>query len=189
MGVRLSCGRLGALNWADDPLCGRPAHCCGGRSHMRMSGTSSGGRSLRGRPAFRWADDPLSGRPAFSGADDPLCGRPAFRWADDPLSGRPPLVGRTIPYVVARHFVGRTIPYVVARHFVISIILGKTCGAFLHEEGFNKALRQVTLLAGVQDPFSLGVDIEKDVFDGVLVDLNAAEENEPPVEAAAGGDN
>ncbi|KOM55212.1 hypothetical protein LR48_Vigan10g110400 [Vigna angularis] len=60
---------------------------------------------------------------------------------------------------------------------------------FEHEEGFNKALRQVTLLAGVQDPFSLGVDIEKDVFDGVLVDLNAAEENEPPVEAAAGGDN
>ncbi|KAG2396558.1 uncharacterized protein HKW66_Vig0228330 [Vigna angularis] len=50
---------------------------------------------------------------------------------------------------------------------------------FEHEEGFNKALRQVTLLAGVQDPFSLGVDIEKDVFDGVLVDLNAAEENEP----------
>ncbi|KOM30532.1 hypothetical protein LR48_Vigan01g008600 [Vigna angularis] len=60
---------------------------------------------------------------------------------------------------------------------------------FEHEEGFNKALRQVTLLAGVQDPFSLGVDIEKDVFDGVLVDLNAAEENEPTVEAAAGGNN
>ncbi|KOM52578.1 hypothetical protein LR48_Vigan09g123700 [Vigna angularis] len=56
-----------------------------------MSGTSSGGRSLRERPAFRWADDPLSGRPAFSGA--------------------------AIPYVVARHFVGRTIPYVVCgRH-------------------------------------------------------------------------
>ncbi|KAG2407532.1 uncharacterized protein HKW66_Vig0023540 [Vigna angularis] len=60
---------------------------------------------------------------------------------------------------------------------------------FEHEEGFNKALRQVTLLAGVQDPFSLGVDIEKDVFDGVLVDLNAAEEDEPTVEAAAGGNN
>ncbi|KOM48628.1 hypothetical protein LR48_Vigan07g233200 [Vigna angularis] len=60
---------------------------------------------------------------------------------------------------------------------------------FEHEEGFNKALRQVTLLAGVQDPFSLGVDIEKDVFDGVLVDLNAAEGNEPTEEAAAGGNN
>ncbi|KAG2389826.1 uncharacterized protein HKW66_Vig0178990 [Vigna angularis] len=60
---------------------------------------------------------------------------------------------------------------------------------FEHEEGFNKALRQVTLLAGVQDPFSLGVDIKKDVFDGVLVDLNAAEEDEPTVEAAAGGNN
>ncbi|KOM55869.1 hypothetical protein LR48_Vigan10g176100 [Vigna angularis] len=60
---------------------------------------------------------------------------------------------------------------------------------FEHEEGFNKALRQVTLLAGVQDPFSLGVDIEKDVFNGVLVDLNAAEENEPTAEAAGGGKN
>ncbi|KOM38158.1 hypothetical protein LR48_Vigan03g154000 [Vigna angularis] len=58
---------------------------------------------------------------------------------------------------------------------------------FEHEEGFNKALRQVTLLAGVQDPFALGVDIEKDVFNGVLVDLNAAEENEPTAEAAVGG--
>ncbi|KAG2381216.1 histidine-containing phosphotransfer protein [Vigna angularis] len=60
---------------------------------------------------------------------------------------------------------------------------------FEHEEGFNKALRQVTLLAGVQDPFALGVDIEKDVFNGVLVDLNAAEENEPTAEAAGGGKN
>ncbi|KOM43634.1 hypothetical protein LR48_Vigan05g123900 [Vigna angularis] len=60
---------------------------------------------------------------------------------------------------------------------------------FEHEEGFNKALRQVTLFAGVQDPFALGVDIEKDVFNGVLVDLNAAEENEPTAEAAAGGKN
>ncbi|KOM44200.1 hypothetical protein LR48_Vigan05g180500 [Vigna angularis] len=58
---------------------------------------------------------------------------------------------------------------------------------FEHEEGFNKALRQVTLLAGVQDPLALGVDIEKDVFDGVLVDLNAAEEHEPTAEAADGG--
>ncbi|KOM30955.1 hypothetical protein LR48_Vigan01g051000 [Vigna angularis] len=40
---------------------------------------------------------------------------------------------------------------------------------FEHEEGLNKALRQ----AGVEDPFVLGFDIEKDVFDGVLVDLNA----------------
>ncbi|KOM52989.1 hypothetical protein LR48_Vigan09g164800 [Vigna angularis] len=60
---------------------------------------------------------------------------------------------------------------------------------FEHEEGFNKALRQVTLLAGVQDPFALGVDIEKDVFNGVLVGLNAAEENEPTAEAAGGGKN
>ncbi|KOM45849.1 hypothetical protein LR48_Vigan06g115500 [Vigna angularis] len=60
---------------------------------------------------------------------------------------------------------------------------------FEHEEGFNKALCQVTLLAGVQDPFALGVDIEKDVFNGVLVDLNAAEENEPTAEAAGGGKN
>ncbi|KAG2399404.1 hypothetical protein LR48_Vigan04g136600 [Vigna angularis] len=60
---------------------------------------------------------------------------------------------------------------------------------FEHEEGFNKALRQVSLLAGVQDPFALGVDIEKDVFNGVLVDLNAAEENEPTAEAAGGGKN
>ncbi|KOM55765.1 hypothetical protein LR48_Vigan10g165700 [Vigna angularis] len=60
---------------------------------------------------------------------------------------------------------------------------------FEHEEGFNKALRQVTLLAGVQDPFALGVDIEKDVFNGVLVDLNAAEENEPTAEATGGGKN
>ncbi|KOM56178.1 hypothetical protein LR48_Vigan10g207000 [Vigna angularis] len=58
---------------------------------------------------------------------------------------------------------------------------------FEHEEGFNKALRQVTLLAGIKDPFALGVDIEKDVFNGVLVDLNAVEENEPTVEAAGGG--
>ncbi|KOM29693.1 hypothetical protein LR48_Vigan746s000600 [Vigna angularis] len=58
---------------------------------------------------------------------------------------------------------------------------------FEHEEGFNKALRQVTLLAGVQDPLALGVDIEKDVFNGVLVDLNAAEEHEPAAEAADGG--
>ncbi|KOM57406.1 hypothetical protein LR48_Vigan11g043900 [Vigna angularis] len=57
---------------------------------------------------------------------------------------------------------------------------------FEHEEGFNKALRQVTLLAGVQDPFALGVDIEKDVFNGVLVDLNAAGEDEPATEAAVG---
>ncbi|KOM50621.1 hypothetical protein LR48_Vigan08g144800 [Vigna angularis] len=39
---------------------------------------------------------------------------------------------------------------------------------FEHEEGFNKALRQASLLAGVQDPFTLGFDIEKDIFDGVL---------------------
>ncbi|KOM56843.1 hypothetical protein LR48_Vigan10g273500 [Vigna angularis] len=60
---------------------------------------------------------------------------------------------------------------------------------FEHEEGFNKALRQVALLAGVRDPFALGVDIEKDVFNGVLVDLNAAEENEPTAEAAGVGKN
>ncbi|KOM49775.1 hypothetical protein LR48_Vigan08g060200 [Vigna angularis] len=60
---------------------------------------------------------------------------------------------------------------------------------FEHKEGFNKALRQVSLLAGVQDPYSLGVDIEKDVFYGVLVDLNAAEGDEPSVEAGAGGNS
>ncbi|KOM48410.1 hypothetical protein LR48_Vigan07g211400 [Vigna angularis] len=58
---------------------------------------------------------------------------------------------------------------------------------FEHEEGFNKALRQVSLLADIPEPYSLGVDIEKDVFDGVLVDLNAVDE--PTVGAGAGGDS
>ncbi|KOM56661.1 hypothetical protein LR48_Vigan10g255300 [Vigna angularis] len=60
---------------------------------------------------------------------------------------------------------------------------------FEHEEGFNKALRQVSLLAGIPEPYSLGVDIEKDVFDGILVDLQAVEENEPTGEADAGEDS
>ncbi|KOM51795.1 hypothetical protein LR48_Vigan09g045400 [Vigna angularis] len=59
---------------------------------------------------------------------------------------------------------------------------------FEHEEGFDKALRQVSLLAGIPEPYSLGVDIEKDVFDGVLVDLNAVEEDEPTVGAGGGED-
>ncbi|KOM26401.1 hypothetical protein LR48_Vigan267s000200 [Vigna angularis] len=60
---------------------------------------------------------------------------------------------------------------------------------FEHEEGINKALRQVSLLAGTPEPYSLGVDIEKDVFDGVLVDLQVAEENEPTGKADAGEDS
>ncbi|KOM29680.1 hypothetical protein LR48_Vigan743s001300 [Vigna angularis] len=51
---------------------------------------------------------------------------------------------------------------------------------FEHEEGFNKALRQASVLAGIQEPFALGFDIEKDVFDGVLVDLNTMVDDEAP---------
>ncbi|KOM32027.1 hypothetical protein LR48_Vigan01g158300 [Vigna angularis] len=53
---------------------------------------------------------------------------------------------------------------------------------FEHEEGFNKALRQASLLAGIQEPFALGFDIEKDVFYGVLVDLNTVDDEDPGVE-------
>ncbi|KOM37445.1 hypothetical protein LR48_Vigan03g082700 [Vigna angularis] len=51
---------------------------------------------------------------------------------------------------------------------------------FEHEEGFKKALRQASVLAGVHEPFALGFDIEKDVFDGVLVDLNTMADDEGP---------
>ncbi|KOM47183.1 hypothetical protein LR48_Vigan07g088700 [Vigna angularis] len=51
---------------------------------------------------------------------------------------------------------------------------------FEPEEGFNKALRQASVLAGIQEPFALGFDIEKDVFDGVLVDLNTMVDGEAP---------
>ncbi|KOM43594.1 hypothetical protein LR48_Vigan05g119900 [Vigna angularis] len=49
-----------------------------------------------------------------------------------------------------------------------------------HEEGFNKALRQASVLAGIHEPFALGFNIEKDVFDGVLVDLNTLADDEGP---------
>ncbi|KOM57440.1 hypothetical protein LR48_Vigan11g047300 [Vigna angularis] len=57
---------------------------------------------------------------------------------------------------------------------------------FEHEEGFNKALRQASLLAGIQEPFALGFDIEKDVFDGVLMDLNTVDDEDPGVEGPSG---
>ncbi|KOM49174.1 hypothetical protein LR48_Vigan08g000100 [Vigna angularis] len=47
-----------------------------------------------------------------------------------------------------------------------------------HEEGFNKALRQAFVLTGIHEPFALGFDIEKDVFDGILVDLNTMVDDE-----------
>ncbi|KOM39947.1 hypothetical protein LR48_Vigan04g014500 [Vigna angularis] len=51
---------------------------------------------------------------------------------------------------------------------------------FEHEEGFNKALHQASVLTGVHEPFALGFDIKKDVFDGVLVDLNTMVDDEAP---------
>ncbi|KOM34862.1 hypothetical protein LR48_Vigan02g101200 [Vigna angularis] len=51
---------------------------------------------------------------------------------------------------------------------------------FEHEEGFNKALCHASILAGIQEPFALGFDIKKDVFDGVLVDLNSLVDDEGP---------
>ncbi|KOM37306.1 hypothetical protein LR48_Vigan03g068700 [Vigna angularis] len=57
---------------------------------------------------------------------------------------------------------------------------------FEHEEDFNKALRQASLLASIQEPFALGFDIEKDVFDGVLVHLNTVDDEEPGVEGPSG---
>ncbi|KOM41032.1 hypothetical protein LR48_Vigan04g123000 [Vigna angularis] len=51
---------------------------------------------------------------------------------------------------------------------------------FEHEKGFNKALHQAFVLAGIHEPFALGFDIEKDVFDGVLVDLNSIVDDEGP---------
>ncbi|KOM55346.1 hypothetical protein LR48_Vigan10g123800 [Vigna angularis] len=59
---------------------------------------------------------------------------------------------------------------------------------FEHEEGFNKALRQASVLAGIQEPFAVGFDIVKDVFYGVLVDLNSmVDEEEPGTEGPSGG--
>ncbi|KOM29512.1 hypothetical protein LR48_Vigan715s000200 [Vigna angularis] len=57
---------------------------------------------------------------------------------------------------------------------------------FEHEEGFNKALRQASLLAGIQEPYALGFDIKKDVFDGVLVDLNTVGDEDPAAEVPSG---
>ncbi|KOM50267.1 hypothetical protein LR48_Vigan08g109400 [Vigna angularis] len=51
---------------------------------------------------------------------------------------------------------------------------------FEHEEGFHKALRQASVLAGIQEHFALGFDIEEDVFDGVLVDLNTLVDGKAP---------
>ncbi|KOM37734.1 hypothetical protein LR48_Vigan03g111600 [Vigna angularis] len=55
---------------------------------------------------------------------------------------------------------------------------------FEHEEGFNKALCQVSVLVGVKESFALGFDIEKDVFDRVFVPLESpvAEETQPELE-------
>ncbi|KOM38407.1 hypothetical protein LR48_Vigan03g178900 [Vigna angularis] len=57
---------------------------------------------------------------------------------------------------------------------------------FEHEEGFNKALWQASLLAGIQELYALGFDIEKDVFDGVLVDLNTVGDEDPATEVPSG---
>ncbi|KOM41307.1 hypothetical protein LR48_Vigan04g150500 [Vigna angularis] len=54
----------------------------------------------------------------------------------------------------------------------------ETSIVFEHEDGFNKALRQASVLTGIREPFALGFDIEKDVFDGVLVDLNSIADDE-----------
>lgn len=48
-----------------------------------------------------------------------------------------------------------------------------------HEDGFYKALPQAEVLLNVEKPFELGFDLYKDVYGGVLMDI------EPPVEAAA----
>ncbi|KOM28444.1 hypothetical protein LR48_Vigan543s003200 [Vigna angularis] len=52
--------------------------------------------------------------------------------------------------------------------------------------------RLASVLAGIQEPFALGFDIEKDVFDGVLVDLNSMVDDEGPgtegPSSAAGAD-
>ncbi|KOM57997.1 hypothetical protein LR48_Vigan11g103000 [Vigna angularis] len=53
---------------------------------------------------------------------------------------------------------------------------------FEHEEGFNKALRQASVLAGIQEPYALGFDIQKHVFDGVLVHLIALVAEDEPQE-------
>ncbi|KOM41283.1 hypothetical protein LR48_Vigan04g148100 [Vigna angularis] len=55
---------------------------------------------------------------------------------------------------------------------------------FEHEEGFYKALQQVSVLVGVRDPYVVGFDIEKDVFDRILVHLDdlAARGNPPRLE-------
>ncbi|KOM55465.1 hypothetical protein LR48_Vigan10g135700 [Vigna angularis] len=57
---------------------------------------------------------------------------------------------------------------------------------FEREESFNKALRQASLLTGIQESFALGFDIEKDVFNGVLVDLNTVDDEEPGIEGPSG---
>ncbi|KOM57381.1 hypothetical protein LR48_Vigan11g041400 [Vigna angularis] len=55
---------------------------------------------------------------------------------------------------------------------------------FKHKEGFNKALRQMSLLLGIADPYAEGFDIEKDIIDGELVQLEdtLADEEIPVVE-------
>ncbi|KOM40307.1 hypothetical protein LR48_Vigan04g050500 [Vigna angularis] len=62
---------------------------------------------------------------------------------------------------------------------------------FEHEEGFNKALRQVSILARIREPYFLGFDIEKDVFDGEVEveDVNDASDDAEEIEAAMGDDD
>lgn len=49
-----------------------------------------------------------------------------------------------------------------------------------HEEGFYKALRQAVVLLHVHEPFDVGFDIEKDVYDGELVYLGPPNADENP---------
>lgn len=48
-----------------------------------------------------------------------------------------------------------------------------------HEDGFYKALCQAEVLLNVEKPFELGFNLYKNVYEGVLMDI------EPPSEAAA----
>ncbi|XP_022632539.1 putative DNA helicase ino80 [Vigna radiata var. radiata] len=55
-----------------------------------------------------------------------------------------------------------------------------------HEDGFYKAIRQVEVLMKVEKPLSLGFDIYKDVYHGVLMDIKDPEVAEAGEETAEG---
>lgn len=56
-----------------------------------------------------------------------------------------------------------------------------------HEDGFYKAVRQVEVLLNIQKPLELGFDIYKDVYNGVMMDIEQPEETDAGVEAAGAG--